>query len=295
VHENASKPAAWAVALALIPAACGCGSLRELPLDRDADVPGSVRALWQAHGTARAWRRQAAVSFSYEFRVPDAPGSISFPEVAFRLRDHRYLWIRASPGGEIHRLSLQSEPGALAGKIEELFQAGAPRNFMAADYALRSIRYFLELPLSTSTGSWEFRTLLAPEGLLGPSPLEVVSLEPSSPHGACLLQLNDRTGILERVLYAARHPFPGYARCSLALDEYCEVEGMKVARRRVHKLLSPPEPADPFRADSGPRERQQLLLEERVSNLRFLNAGEAEASYPLPEEEPRGEEASART
>lgn len=205
-----------------------------------------ARAFWRAHGGPEAWREHAAVTFSYEVTSLRDGENGSFAEVAFRIEDYDHLWIRREPAGALDRIDLTRD-----------FEL--PRS-PALGCALALVRYLFSVPLATSRGSWELRQLLAPPDINVPDLLEVVPLAASSPLGACSLEQSDATGLLSRVTYFPRHLFARGEVRRVQFSGYTEVGGVKVA------LV-----------------RESELFRERLSNVRFLGAREADALLPLPD------------
>ena len=251
-------------------------------------VPASpeLLELWRTTGS----QVPAGVSFAYQVRFSDGE-EISLAEVALRFDEFEHLWVRSSPGDPLTCVKLVGSPGAVA---SELALASETRED-GLDFALRSIRLFFSVPLTTSRGPWEYRSLLRPSLIWGEPQLEVVFNGAFDPHGACFLELDPKRGALRRIVYAGRHPFvrakPAYATFS----EYAEIEGVPIAARRTHREMSPPPcPKDPF-AEFG-RPRDPVFLEETVSVVRFLSTVEAGVLLPIPEEipEPSFQDPSAK-
>jgi hypothetical protein len=239
-------------------------------------VSPELRALWGTTGS----RVPAGVSFAYRVRFADGE-EISLTEVALRFDEFEHLWVRSSPGDSLTCVTLAGGPGGMASQLA----LGSETREAGLDFALRSIRLFFSVPLTTSRGPWEYRSLLRPSLAWGEPQLEVVFRGAFDPHGACFLELDPSRRAPRRIVYAGRHPFvqamPAYATFS----EYAEIEGVPIAARRTHHEMSPPpSPRDPFPELGRPRD--PMFLEETVRAVRFLSAVEVGRLLPIPEASP---------
>jgi hypothetical protein len=221
---------------------------------------------------------------------------VSLPEVAFHLDDYRYLWVTPRAGGEPVRLYLGDKPGALLTRLEE---AGLELPTADADptgcragvaFSLRSIRYFLTLPLTTTLGRWEFRSIVSPPGVELPPVLEVFSEEPFAPIGPCLLYVDPTRSHVSQVVYVIRRGRQG-TPLKLSLSEYEAVGGIWIARNRCHTRMekepAPKPERDPFgfAVEEEEKEEPSCVLREEVANVVFLPREHMVESYPRPEDE----------
>ena len=235
-------------------------------------APPELVGLWRAAGGHTG----AGVSFSYRVRFSDGE-EISLAEVALRFDDFQHLWVRSAPGDPLARIALDDPSGELDPFLVEAAGARA----RGLDFALRSIRLFFSVPLTSSRGPWEYRTLLGPSLYWGEPQLEVVFRGSLDPHGACFVELESDPRTLRRIVYAGRHPFAPSGPSYATFSEYEDVEGVPIAARRVHRELTPPPHArDPF-PELG-RTPNPVFLEETVRAVRFLSAAATEVLLPLP-------------
>jgi hypothetical protein len=255
-----------------------------------------LRQLRKAHGGEESWRRHSGVAFRYRVRTP--PGDwIELPGGAFRLGDFRFLWLENESGGPALRISLESPPGDVARAAREAGGGSAwdGATLESVDFGLRSIRYFFLLPLATCHGRWEYRVLLSPLDVDRSPAIEVVAREPSSPHGPCLLEAGAGSGkLLGKLVYAAKHPFARRGPYLVEFEGYQDFAGVRIAARRRHHSVKPEETLPPpFPEGSAPAPEPCLLLEEEVSDIRWLDAEGTAALCPLPEENKESEEEEA--
>ncbi len=251
--------AALVLAPGLITSCRGTGEASG-PLHVDsAPAAARVRELWDAHGGAEAWRRHAAVRCRFEIEVPEEDVKLVFDRAAFRLDDERFVWVTRRDGAAPVRWALENP-------LEHPFEyEGSP----GAGFALQALPYLLCLPLATSSGRWEFRTLLAPPDAGPMRAIEVVPLPETSPLGALKLETDPASGLLKSALYEGRHPFVTGAR-AVTFEDYAEAEGVRFARRRIH--FAP--------AARGSISKRMLV--ETVSEVAFLDREEADRLCPIP-------------
>ncbi|HVR73671.1 MAG TPA: hypothetical protein VMT52_05040 [Planctomycetota bacterium] len=257
-------------------------------------APAWLERLRDAHGGAAAWKRQGAVRFAYRITGPALRAPVELPEVAFFLEDFRHVWIvppdgQRNPGGAARPISIDISlpPGAVAAAVEAARVGGAAPAWSEGeralvDYALRSIRYFLELPLATSTGRWSLQSLLMPPDVVAPPEIEVKPLARGSPLGPCRLYIDPRTGLLSRVSYVGLHPLVSRALHQVTFEGYERVSGIAIAGRRAHTALERAVGEPVTGAGAGVPARNRVL-EEEVSGVRFLAPGEAAARYVAEE------------
>jgi hypothetical protein len=259
---------------------------------------GILEALREEEGLA-SWNKYAFVRFSYRIFLPAAssgiPKGIYCPEVAFRTNNYRRLWVSLEAGKAPKSISLEGPPGAVVHALLEGEDPGSgdrkdwtldSRALLGVDFALRSIRYFLSLPLATSAGRWEFRSLLAPPEMTSPAFLEAAPLEPSAPLGQCVLGEREKDGLLSKLVYASKHPYASSAPLVLVLDDYRVSGGVKIARRRAHlPTRSDSVEPDPFPEEGKAPRGEPWVLREEVDDVLFLEAREGEERY-----KERGEE-----
>lgn len=204
-----------------------------------------VQAFWQAHGSAEALRKPAAVVLEYQVESLREGDTARFGEVAFRLDSYSWLWVRPEGSDRIERLELQGD----------LHWQSSP----GIGCALATLRYLFSVPLATARGQWELRRLLAPSDIVHEEILEAAPLAPASAVGTCRLELEAESCLLSSLVYAPRHQFSqGQAR-EVKFDQYVTVAGVRIALRR-----------------------QGDLFRETLANVRFLTLEEADERYPLP-------------
>ena len=299
------------VALPFVAAAC-VGQ----PVARQGVPNVALDQLRRAHGGVANWERQSAVRFRYRLRPNGSRDWIEVREVAFRRGEFHRLWVQLHKNGPRLELPLDatptetrallahhmldggtlvdSEPDNTSPRTEGSDLDDAPSrdaavpldklDLDALDYGLRSIRYLFQLPLSTSAGAWEVRTLLAGEnGREVGHPVEVVSLARQSPQGPCLLFPDLEDGRLAGIVYAPRHPYLDAKPMRATFSEYAQTEEISIAHRRIHsRSESGDEPFyDPFPEIQGPPPSSPVALEEEIYEVAFLSHDEAMALYPL--------------
>jgi len=285
-------------ATALVLALAGCRGPEERSGGAVAAEGGTealMREFWSAHGGAERWKVHAGVKFAYTIVVSGKEPGLSFPEVAFYLADYRYLWIGTRGGAKPVRVDLEEGPG---GAIRALEESGMDPSLPGSageenptrqilDLALRSIRYFLDLPLATSVGPWEFSSILAPPDVKVPPLIEVFPVQPSGPLGPCLLFLDATNSRLTDVIYVAR--LESSARAfRVHLRDYSELSGLPIAGERCHTFhrRGAGTKKDPFGLES-PEDAVVARCEfmDRVGDVVFLGSREMAARYPRPEDE----------
>ena len=276
-------------------ASSGCGGPGSGGAGEELSAQDILQGVRAAHGASR-WNAAAGVRFSYRLSVP-GKGEASLPEVAFRSSDLLHLWVAPGADKTPLRLRLDAPPGALADALAAAGVLGPddPGELRSTlDHSLRSIRYFLSLPLTTLRGRWEFRGLTAPPGIPRPSVLEVFPMEPGVPFTRCWMVRDARTGLLARVLYEVPPQVLSGGSYEIAFARYEDMAGIAVARSRRHVPVESKSPGgarrDPFfRVESeGPQGR--LAFEEEVLHMAFLSTGDVDARCPLPPEKaaPKG-------
>jgi len=264
-----------------------------------------VGRLWDAHGGREAWIAQGGVRFAYDVRVPSSREEFSFSEVGFRRGDFRFLWVRATQDSERVRVALDVPPGGVYDQLQEaggfaLSSTAVGRDGL--DYALRSVRLLFGLPLATTSGPWEFRSLAwntnkdaaaedVPLFLRSPEkgPLEVVFRGSHAPHGACLLERHPESGKVERIVIRGKHPYVQEAIYGVHLEGYEAVQGMAFATRRAQRRLSlAKNRRDPF-PDSPTSLEALQILDEEIADVELLSNEEVDTLFPLPLEDDAGE------
>ena len=222
---------------------------RTLPGKGNEPPPAAVRGFWTAHGDPSAWKRVAAATFSYRYRPTGSEPEVFFPWVGFRSSDYRHLWVRAESTGEPRRIDVED-----ASTSADLSPATL--------CALRRVRYLFSIALASAQGRWEFRQLLTPPDVDMPSILEVAPLAKSAPLGACRLESDPSTGLLDRVIYFGKEPCArAKETVEVRFSDYAEVQGLRVARLR-----------------------QTGASSEEVADVRLLGREEAERACPLEAE-----------
>lgn len=261
-------------------------------------APAWLESLRDAHGGAAAWKIQGAVRFAYRITGPTLRAPVELPEVAFFLEDFRHVWIvppggKRAPAGSARPvpIDISLPPGAVAAAVEAARAGeGAPEwsegERALVDYAIRSIRYFLELPLEIATGRWDLQSLLMPPDVEAAPEIWVKPLALGSPLGPCRLYIDPGTGLLSRVSYAGLHPLVSRALHQVTFEGYERVSGIAIARRRAHIALTRAVGEPVTGAGAGVLTRN-LVLEEVVSGVEFLSPAEAAARYVA--EEPAAE------
>jgi len=212
-------------------------------------------------------------------------------EVGFRWDDYRHLWIRPAQAKESCRVDLEAAPGSLARALRENGLALADGPSSAAEFALRSVRYFFALPMAAAVGRWEFRNIVSPPDKTAPAVVELAPVTPSAPVGTCFLYRDMQTGLLAKVIYELPDGSGGLR--VVRFSKYATIQGIKVAEERTHALYSAREgrkAQDPFFPSAPESEAAPaFLFQEQVSQVVFLSRQEARLAFPLPEEEkPRG-------
>jgi len=272
------------LALLLLPLGCRHSeSTRTDSLGRSG-LPQLIRKLRESNGGVEAWKQHAAVRFSYAVELGGHKGRVVFPEVAFRLDDYRQLWARWEGDPQLVRLRLGESPRI--------------RGSLALGFALSSIPYFFCLPLASATGTWEFRSLIAPRGTAVPAEFETVPQYPMAPIGPCLIQADLNGDPLAKIVYKGKHPFLAARPHSLEFQDYKKVRGVEIAQLRTHTVLERQD-FDPFAEktlekgtfEEGTFEEESDLpawiLRETLGRIVFLSQEEADQRYPAvdPEDE----------
>jgi len=273
--------------MALATTGCGASAKASLPGEQAAaGLPVALRDLWKSHGGAEAWKKHSALRFTYRLSGPRWREDIEIPEVAFRLRDARHLWVKLSEGAKPILLDVQTGEGDWTA-IED---AARSRGADPADlvFGLQLLPFFAGLPLSSSLGPWQFRTILGAGGTTVPGWLEIVPGGRRPPVGPVLLSTDERTGLLAGALYVALLAEP--ARRQVTFEDYADLAGVQMSLRRVHRELRPPRPVvdEPWVAyapavDGDEREESETWsLREELGDVVFLGEEEAEKACPLP-------------
>ena len=294
------------LALVMAPLWSGCAGTEDSVAFEDTPAGAIMTRLRARHGSVERFRRLAGVVFSYrvEFR-----GRVrEFDRVGFRFGDPDHLWIRPAadtqtllvtlreqgtpirghPIAAIATAAIRDDQSGLAGaRALEGLEGPVRRERFAEpelDLALRSIRLLLEPSLTTCFGRWRYRTLVAPGHAADTDRLEVEPWPSFGFDGHCLLEDDPRTGLLARVLYRGSHPVVRGHTQLVAFDDYASVQGIQVARRRVHRR---PIDTDELKLTRNPfvdppRKREETFLVERLGAIRFLTAAEADELLPLP-------------
>jgi hypothetical protein len=283
-------------ALALAFCACGNGCQakgNKVPFESisDSAVGRNLRSLWSFHGGAGAALEGGGVRFSYTLRLPEDDFGKLAVEVGFRWDDYRHLWIRPPQAEESFRVDLEAAPESLTRALKESGLALPGGSPSAAEFALRSMRYFFALPLAAAVGRWEFRNVVSPPDLTAPTVVELAPVTPSAPVGSCFLYRDTQTGLLSKVIYEL--PYGSGGLRVVRFSRYATIQGIKVAEERTHAVFSGPEgrkAQDPFFPSTPESEAESaFLFKEQVSHVVLLNREEARLAFPLPEEEkPRG-------
>ncbi len=292
------------VMLALSTLVAACSFATASKIDFKTTQSGALMTrLRHVHGGAERFRRFAGVQFTYT--AADAKGNVFRRDLAFRFDDFEHVWFAGDPEASLlagpaeeadsdaHHTratrSSQLRPSSrtLHGEVFATPVASSshatPADF---DFALRSIRFLLEPGLLSSFGRWTFRSLMAPWHVTTVPRVELEPVERSLPFGPYLLIENEASGLLHEVVYSGSHPFVVGSVHRVRYDDYVVQDGFHIAMRRVHtRVRSQAErrQRDPFRPEIGGND--PVVLEETLSNLRWLSASEADAVCPLPTEE----------
>lgn len=313
MNEERTRFLPAAIALLLAALWSGCAASNGAVTFEATRAGEIMTRLRSRHGGTEQFRRFAGVAFSYRARFRDQERR--FDTVGFRFGDWNHLWIRTAPEAETVLVGLGESAQALRGRpIATITTAAATPDGLVRlsgarglespegpvkrelftdpelDLALRSLPFLLEPSLTTSTGRWWYRTLIAPGHAA--EELGRVEVEPGpscSIDGTYLLEADARTGLLSHILYRGTHRVIRGRTQLVTLDDYASVQGIEVARRRVHRR-----PVDakerqltrnPF-VDPPPA-REETFLEERLDAIRFLTPAEADELLPLPIDERR--------
>ncbi len=307
MNERRKRGLPVAVALLLTALWSGCAGSKGA-VGFEATKAGEIMTrLRSRHGGVERFRQFAGVTFSYRARFRDQVRH--FDTVGLRFADCDRLWIRASPDSETLLVSLRDSveaprrqpitavgaAAATAGAPTELIGPRAPEGaegpVMSAlfadpelDLALRSLHFLLEPALSTTKGRWWYRTLVAPGHADDGRRVEVEPWPSCCIDGSYLLEADPRTGLLSHILYRGTHRVVRGRTQLVTLDDYASVQGLEVARRRVHRR-----PVDgaarelsrnPFLVP--PPLGEETFLVERLDAIRFLTTAEADELLPLP-------------
>lgn len=296
---------------ALAPLWSGCSGPEDAVSFEATKAGAIMTTLRDHHGGVARFRRFEGVVFSYRVEFRDQVRH--FDRVGFRFVDSDRLWIRSSPEADTLLLTLRERseplrahpitaiataaatPDGIVGltRARALESADGPINKEQfpepeLDLALRSIHFLFEPSLMTSAGPWQYRTLLAPGH--ADNDVKRVEVEPwpsFSVDGNYLLESDPRTGLLSQILYRGTHPVVRGRTQLVAFDDYAPVQGVAVARRRIHRRPVDTEERElrrnPFVMPSP--EREETFLTERLDGIRFLTAAEADELLPLPLEE----------
>ncbi len=291
--------------IALFLALSGCSG-PEPTLSFDATQAGAIMTrLRDRHGGVERIRQFTGVIFSYRVQFRDQVRY--FERVGFRFADSDHLWIRPSPETETLLLTLRKRADPLRARAITANAAAAttPDGFVGLtgtrppdgpvkrelfpepelDLALRSIHFLFEPCLTTSTGRWRYRTLVAPGHADHMRQIEVEPWPTFSIDGNYLFEDDSRTGLLSQILYRGTHPVVRGRTQLVAFDDYASVQRIEVARRRVHRRPVDAEKRklmrNPFVVP--PPMREETFLSEHLDRIRFLTAAEADEFLPLPE------------
>ncbi len=305
---NGIRETALLGTIALFLALSGCSS-PEPGVPFEATPAGAIMTrLRDRHGGVERFRQFTGVIFSY--RVQFRNQVRHFDRVGFRFADSNHLWIRPSPEAENLLLTLRQRADPLRARPITAIAAAAatPDGFVGLtgtrapdgpvtgelfhepelDLALRSIPFLFEPSLTTSTGRWCYRTLLAPWH--ADDRMRRVELKPwpsFSVDGNYLIEDDPRTGLLRQILYRGTHPVIRGRTQLVAFDDYASVQRIEVARRRVHRRPVDLEERklmrNPFVV--SPPAREETFLAEHLDRIRFLTATEADEFLPLPNDE----------
>ena len=284
----------WGAGVLLCAAALawsGCGAPGKTSPPRSeaaSSLPSALRDLWTRHGGAEAWRKHAAIRFTYRLSGPGWSEGVELPEVAFRLRDARRLWVKLSADAKPILLDVQTHEGDWNAVEDFARSRGAdPADLV---YGLRLLPFFAGLPLSASLGPWQFRTIMGPDGVTVPGWLEIAPGGRRPPVGAVLLSTDERTGLLSGALYVALAAEPAPVPRRVTFEDYALASGFEVSLRRVHREVRPPRPEvdEPWVAyapavDGDERdEGETWSIREELRDVVFLGEGEADRVCPLP-------------
>jgi hypothetical protein len=253
-------------------------------------APPALASLWSAHGGASAWSRHEVASFAYDAVLGPSRVRLEIPRISIRLRDPGRLWVRKSPDAPPELIDLRGPPGSIIDALSA--HVTAPGDVSSGDavhleLALRALPYFLGIPLSASSGPWEFRTLTAPPDIPVPADLEVAPLGPA-PIGGCVLFPDPSTGLLARAVYARRFPEPRKEPLVVSFESPVTVGGVTIFSRRLHEETRKPE-EEPVLFSWARRAPppEPWALEERISGIAFLAEEEkVREECPLPGETP---------
>lgn len=278
------------VAGALASSGCAAAGKASLPPGEAAPgLPAPLRDLWKRHGGAEAWKRHAAVRFTYRLSAPGWREDIELPEVAFRLRDTRRLWVKLSREAKPIALDLETGAGDWSAVAEAARSRGADPGDLA--FGLHLLPFFVGLPLSASLGPWQFRTVIGPDGVAVPGWLEIAPGGRRPPVGSTLLSMDERTGLLAGALYVALFPEPDPVPRRVTFEDTTEAGGVRLALRRVHREVREPGPAIgeawvPYAPSPDGEEREAWSLREEIRDIVFLGEADAEKVCPVPDRVP---------
>ena len=297
-------------AIALFLTWSGCSG-PERAVSFDATKAGSIMTkLRDHHGGVERFRQFTGVIFSYRVQFRDRVRY--FDRVGFRFADSDHLWIRPSPETETLLLTLRKRADPLRARPITAIAAAAttPDGLVRLtgaraleapegpvkeerfpepelDLALRSIHFLFEPSLTTSTRGWRYRTLVAPGHADDMRRIEVEPWPSFSVDGNYLLEDDPRTGLLSHILYRGTHPVVRGRTQLVEFDDYASVQGIKVARRRVHRRPVDAEERERMRNPFvvPPPTREETFLSEHLDGIRFLTAAEVDELLPLPIDE----------
>lgn len=267
--------ALWTIALL-----SGCSSGQQPMPYESTPVGVQLGRLRRAHSGAGRLASFAGARFRYTVKLANGE-TVSLHSVAIRFDDTRYVWTHVPTRSIGTRVDLQHWPAKNEWSLERLEEK--------LDFALRTVRVFFEPVSMSAYGRWTFRSLVAPRDVETPNWVEIEPLADSLVRGPYLLHADSETGLLDRIIYRAKHPrFAGQTH-SVAFFDYQEFNGVQIARERVHTRRRTRDDeahqlsANPFRLTEV-SVRSVELLRDRIDDVLFLNHDEIDSWCPLPDD-----------